>query len=60
MGHWAFVFLAYGIVWTAILGYLLSLKVRLKNVQAELDLLETSEGNAGPASRHEASEAVKA
>ena len=38
MGPWGFVFLAYGIVWSAIVVYLVWLKRRLRC--AEEDLLE--------------------
>ena len=36
MGAWGFVFLAYGIVWGALLLYLLSLKRRFRRAEAEL------------------------
>lgn len=36
MGGWEYVFLAYGIVWGAILVYLLSLKGRLRKAESEL------------------------
>ncbi len=36
MGHWGFVFLAYGIVWGAICLYLFALKGRLKRAESEL------------------------
>ncbi|NIO08970.1 MAG: CcmD family protein [Deltaproteobacteria bacterium] len=38
MGHWGFVFLAYGIVWTAIVLYLVILKLRLAGVEREVQL----------------------
>ena len=45
MGHWGFVFLAYGIVWTAILLYLVLLKSRLKHAEAEKTLLQKNDRN---------------
>ncbi len=36
MGPWGFVFLAYGIVWSALLIYLFSLKRRLRKAEREL------------------------
>lgn len=39
MGEWTFVFLAYGIVWSAILVYVLSLNLRLKRAEAEKSLI---------------------
>ncbi len=42
MGHWGFVFLAYGIVWSAILLYLVLLKRRLQKAEAARDLYESS------------------
>jgi len=44
MGHWRFVWLAYGIVWTAIVLYLVSLKSRLRKAQARLSQLKSKEG----------------
>ena len=49
MGEWAFVFLAYGIVWSAILVYVFFLYRRLKRAEAEKSLiaeLERSSNNA--------------
>lgn len=43
MGAWGFVFLAYGIVWGAILVYLYSLKRRYRRAEAELNQLRSSE-----------------
>jgi CcmD family protein len=43
MGAWGFVFLAYGIVWCAILIYWLTLKRRLRRAEMELARLRTSE-----------------
>jgi CcmD family protein len=43
MGAWGFVFLAYGIVWGAILLYLYSLKRRYHAAQAELVQLGAAE-----------------
>jgi CcmD family protein len=40
MGHWGFVFLAYGIVWSAILLYLTFLNCRLNRANGERALLE--------------------
>jgi CcmD family protein len=42
MGAWGFVFLAYGIVWGAILIYWLTLKRRLRCAEAELAQLRAS------------------
>jgi CcmD family protein len=42
MGHWGYVFLAYGIVWAAILIYLATLRSRLKKVETELRLIDPS------------------
>lgn len=36
MAQWGFVFLAYGIVWAALLLYILRLKRRYRRVQTEL------------------------
>jgi len=49
MGAWGFVFLAYGIVWCAILIYWAMLKRRLRRAEtelAQLSALEESQGNA--------------
>ena len=43
MGAWGFVGLAYGIVWGVILLYLISLKLRYKSAQVELDVLSSVE-----------------
>ncbi len=43
MSAWGFVFLAYGIVWTAILLYLVGLKRRLKRAELELAELRSAE-----------------
>jgi len=37
MHAWGFVFLAYGIVWSVLIGYFLKLKQRLKKAQDELE-----------------------
>lgn len=42
MSAWGFVFLAYGIVWLALLIYLLLLKRRLHKVEVELSDLRSS------------------
>ena len=42
MGPWGFVALAYGIVWGLIVVYLLSLKRRHKDAQADLAALESA------------------
>jgi CcmD family protein len=42
MGAWGFVFLAYGIVWSAILIYWLTLKRRLRRGETELAQLRAS------------------
>ncbi|HEY3304968.1 MAG TPA: CcmD family protein [Candidatus Binatia bacterium] len=44
MGPWGFVGLAYGIVWTAIVLYLLSLKSRMRKAQARLSQSRSKEG----------------
>ncbi|MGH7770465.1 MAG: CcmD family protein [Candidatus Binatia bacterium] len=44
MGPWGFVALAYGIVWTAIVLYLLTLKSRMRKVEAKLSQLTSTEG----------------
>lgn len=41
MGLWGFVFLAYGIVWVALLIYLFSLKFRMRKLESELISLRT-------------------
>jgi len=38
MEHWGFVFFAYGIVWSAIVLYLVILKRRLGRVEREVNL----------------------
>lgn len=43
MGTWKFVFLAYGVVWGAILIYWLTLKRRLRRAEIELAQLRTSQ-----------------
>ena len=43
MGAWKFVFLAYGIVWCAILIYWLTLKRRLRRAETELARLRAPE-----------------
>jgi CcmD family protein len=43
MGAWGFVYLAYGIVWGAILLYLYMLKRRCQDAQATLVRLQASE-----------------
>jgi CcmD family protein len=43
MSAWGFVFLAYGIVWGAILIYWLTLKRRLRNAETELAQLRASQ-----------------
>ena len=42
MSPWGFVFLAYGIVWAALLLYLFLLKRRLHKVEVELSDLSSS------------------
>lgn len=41
MGAWGFVFLAYGIVWSCLLLYLLSLKRRERKTEADLSQLRS-------------------
>jgi CcmD family protein len=43
MGGWGFVFLAYGIVWAAILLYVFVLKRRLRRAELELAELRSAE-----------------
>ncbi len=43
MGPWGFVALAYGLVWGAIVIYLIALKRRYAQAAAELGRLETAE-----------------
>ena len=43
MGAWGFVFLAYGIVWCAILIYWVTLKRRLRRAETELAQLRASQ-----------------
>jgi len=47
MGHWGFVFLAYGLVWLAILGYMAMIKFRLRKLEAELRSLADSTAGSG-------------
>lgn len=42
MGPWGFVFLAYGIVWAALLVYLAGLKKRLREMEVELSRLRSA------------------
>ena len=44
MGAWGYVFLAYGIVWGALLIYLFSLKRRYHRAEMEVAELRTVEG----------------
>lgn len=44
MSAWGFVFLAYGIVWFALLVYLGNLKRRFRKVERELSSLRSSGG----------------
>jgi len=43
MGRWGFVFLAYGIVWGALLLYLFTLKRRFRRAETELTRLRSAE-----------------
>ena len=43
MEAWGFVFLAYGIVWSALVLYFTLLRRRCRNIEAELDRLQPSE-----------------
>jgi CcmD family protein len=43
MGAWGFVFLAYGIVWSALVLYLVSLKRRFRRAEAELAQWQSAE-----------------
>jgi CcmD family protein len=51
MRAWAFVTLAYGIVWGTIVIYLLLLKRRYTNTAAELDALKSKEVLSSDAKR---------
>jgi CcmD family protein len=42
MGPWGFVFLAYGVVWCALILYLSILKLRLRKAEKELDMLKNN------------------
>ena len=44
MSAWGFVFLAYGIVWFALLVYLFAVKRRFRKVEKELSSLRSSGG----------------
>jgi CcmD family protein len=49
MGAWGYIFLAYGIVWGAILVYFVSLKARLRKAEsdlAQLRLMENAQDHA--------------
>lgn len=48
MGPWGFVFLAYGIVWIALLLYLFRLKRRFRKVDAQLSQLRSSRATTDP------------
>ncbi|HLN84596.1 MAG TPA: CcmD family protein [Candidatus Binatia bacterium] len=43
MGHWSFVALAYGIVWSVIVVYFFSLKRRYRKAQVELSALTSAQ-----------------
>ena len=51
MGAWGYVFLAYGIVWSAIVLYLLCLKRRLRLAETEAAQLRSVEGVQGHAQK---------
>jgi CcmD family protein len=42
MDGWGYVLLAYGIVWTALAGYWLSLRKRMRRAEAKLSRIESS------------------
>ena len=42
MGHWSFVALAYGIVWSVIVVYFFFLKRRYRKAQMELNSLKSA------------------
>lgn len=46
MGAWGFVFLAYGIVWGAIVVYLYLLKRRYRDAETDLVRLDASGGHS--------------
>jgi CcmD family protein len=43
MGHWSFVALAYGIVWSVIVVYFFFLKKRYRKAQLELSALPSAQ-----------------
>lgn len=44
MGHWGYVWLAYGVAAVALCGYLVLLKGRLRDAGTELSVLEQDSG----------------
>ena len=42
MGKWGYVLLAYGIVWSAIIGYVFCLKSRLRKAEAKLSQIKST------------------
>jgi CcmD family protein len=46
MGHWGFVFLAYGIVWGVMLFYLFCLKRRFRRAETQLSSMEGPKSHA--------------
>ena len=51
MGAWGYVFLAYGIVWGALLLYLFSLKRRLRRAEMEIRTLSSAEDHENHAQK---------
>ncbi len=42
MGKWGYVLLAYGIVWSAIAGYVFCLKSRMRRAESKLSQLKST------------------
>ena len=49
--HFPYLFWAYAIIWTLIAGYLISLGVRMRRIQRQIDSLRQSIGQGGSSSR---------
>lgn len=49
--HFPYLFGAYAIIWTLIAGYLLSLGVRMRRIQREIDRLRQAIGQDGRSPR---------
>jgi CcmD family protein len=44
MDNWGFVFLAYGIVWAAILSYAARIKRKIRHLEIEIQVIESELG----------------